>query len=43
MNSIKIAIKNKTKITQRVEKLYDVTYYKKPSLKNQSKTKRTNT
>lgn len=32
MNSIKIAIKNKTKITQRVEKLYDVTYYKKPSL-----------
>jgi len=32
MNSIKIAIKNKTKITQRLEKVYDVTYYKKPSL-----------
>ena len=32
MNSIKIAIKNKTKLTQRIEKLYDVTYYKKQSL-----------
>jgi hypothetical protein len=32
MNSIKIAIKNKTKITQRLEKLYDVTYFTKPSL-----------
>lgn len=31
MNSINIAIKNKTKITQRLEKLYDVTYFKKPS------------
>jgi hypothetical protein len=32
MNSIKIAIKNKTKITQRLEKLYNITYYKKQSL-----------
>ncbi|MEA3498260.1 MAG: hypothetical protein U9R16_04290 [Campylobacterota bacterium] len=32
MNSIKIAIKNKTKLTQRLEKLYDVDYYKKQSL-----------
>ncbi len=32
MKPITIAIKNKTKITQRLEKLYDVTYYKKPSL-----------
>ena len=32
MKSIKIAIKNKTKVTQRLEQLYDVTYFNKPSL-----------
>ncbi|MEA3384668.1 MAG: glycosyltransferase [Campylobacterota bacterium] len=32
MKKIKIAIKNKTKLTQKLEELYDVTYYKKQSL-----------
>jgi len=32
MNSIKIAIKNKTNLTLQLEKKYDVTYYKKSTL-----------
>jgi len=32
MKKINIAIKNKTKLTKELEKLYDVTYYKKQSL-----------
>lgn len=32
MNSITIAIKNKTNLTVRLEKEYDITYYKKPTL-----------
>ena len=31
MNSIKIAIKNKTNLTVQLEKKYDVTYYEKPT------------
>jgi len=31
MNSIKIAIKNKTNLTLQLEKKYDVTYYEKPT------------
>ena len=32
MNSIKIAIKNKTKLTSKLESLYDIEYYDEPSL-----------
>ncbi len=32
MNSIQIAIKNKTKLTQYLEKEYNIEYYKKPTL-----------
>ena len=32
MNSIKIAIKNKTKLTTRLETIYDISHYNEPSL-----------
>lgn len=42
MNGIKIAIKHKTNLTLQLEKLYDVSYYEKPSLLSKLSFKKSN-